>query len=192
MSDGLISREDLNDNLNQKLTDIGNKDDLETNDNTNIVKAINEVKMQANTISTELENLNANDIEARREILDIKLKLDENDVIDFINKTGIGFFDLFKDTSDIDTASSTASIESTDAIFTGEQLLKFLPQTFDSFKKVELALYDLNREFVQADTNVDNSNSMELTVFPDSITAGDKFYFGGEIYTISTVELAGD
>ena len=129
------------------------------------------------------------DIEARREILDIKLKLDENEVINFISKTGIGFFDLFSDTSNIDTTNSTASIVNTDAIFTGQQLLKFLTQNFDTFKSLELNLYDLERQSINVDADVNNSNTIEATVSPDSIATGDKFYLNGEIYTVNSIEL---
>lgn len=136
-----------------------------------------------------INNLNTNDIEARREILDIKLKLDEDEVIDFISKTGIGFFDLFKDTSNIDTANSTASIANADATFSGDKILQFLTQAFEEFKNVELALYDLNRESIKADVDVNNSNTIEATVSPDSIATGDKFYLNGEIYTVNSIEL---
>ncbi len=136
-----------------------------------------------------INNLNTNDIEARREILDIKLKLDEDEVIDFISKTGIGFFDLFKNTANIDMVESTASIMDTNAVFTGNQLLKFLTQNFDTFKNIELNLYDLERQSINVDADVNNSDTIEATVSPDSIVVGDKFYLNGEIYTVNSIEL---
>lgn len=138
-----------------------------------------------------INNLSTNDVEARREILDIKLKLDENDVMSFLSKTGIGFYDLFKNTENIDTTNSTVNIVNTDAVFTGEQLLKFLEQQFDSFKTVELAVYDSERQSINVDMAVNNSNTIEATVFPDSITVGDKFYLNGEIYIVNNVQLEG-
>jgi len=143
-----------------------------------------------------INNLNTNDIEARREIINIELKLNEikitsdtGSVVIFLNKTGAGFFDLFEDTSNIDTANSTASIVNTDAIFTGQQLLKFLTQNFDTFKNIELNLYDLERQSINVDADVNNSNTIEATVSPDSIAIGDKFYLNGEIYTVNNVQL---
>ena len=138
-----------------------------------------------------INNLSTNDVEARREILDIKLKLDENDVMSFLSKTGIGFYDLFKNTENIDTTNSTVNIVNTDAVFTGEQLLKFLEQQFDSFKTVELAVYDSERQSINVDMAVNNSNTIEATVFSDSITVGDKFYLNGEIYIVNNVQLEG-
>ena len=144
-----------------------------------------------NNLNDLINNLSTNDVEARREILDIKLKLDENDVMSFLSKTGIGFYDLFKNTENIDTTNSTANIVNTDAVFTGEQLLKFLEQQFDSFKTVELAVYDSERQSINVDTAVNNSNTIEATVSPDSITVGDKFYLNGEIYIVNNVQLEG-
>jgi hypothetical protein len=149
------------------------------------------VDAQISDINNLINNLSTNDIEARREILDMKLKLDENDVMSFLSKTGIGFYDLFKNTENIDTTNSTATIVNTDTVFTGEQLLKFLEQQFDSFKTVELAIYDSERKSINVDTNVDNSQTIEATVSPDSILVGDKFYFNGEIYTVDNVQLEG-
>ncbi|QCH28097.1 hypothetical protein [Clostridium tyrobutyricum] len=133
--------------------------------------------------------MSINDAQARREILDIKLKLDENDVISFINRTGIGFFDLFKDASNIDTSETTASIVNTDAVFTGDQILQFVQEHFDDFKSVELAIYDSEREIVAPNGYTANSDKVDVTAIVGSISQGDKFYFNGEIYTVNSVEL---
>jgi hypothetical protein len=53
------------------------------------------------------------DLEARNEIIDIKLKLKEQTAINFINKTGIGFFDTFMDNTYIDLVNTTAAYNST-------------------------------------------------------------------------------
>ncbi|MBV4432240.1 hypothetical protein KM803_13025 [Clostridium tyrobutyricum] len=181
-------------------SDIGDKEQLKTDDKSNIVNSINEVKEQVDTdkssneqqfksINDLISNLSINDALARREILDIKLKLDENDVIDFINKTGIGFFDLFKDASNIDTSETTASIVNTDAVFTGDQVLQFIQEHFDDFKSIELAIYDSEREIVAPNGYTANSDKVDVTAIVDSISQGDKFYFNGEIYTVNSVEL---
>lgn len=50
-----------------------------------------------NALSSGLSNLGANDLAAREEIMDIKLKLKEASSVSFLNKTGIGFYDTFAD-----------------------------------------------------------------------------------------------
>lgn len=62
-------------------------------------------------MTNKLNNLNTNDVQARQEIIDIKLKLKEQQSIDFINKTGIGYYDLFKDKTGIDEPNTTATID---------------------------------------------------------------------------------
>jgi hypothetical protein len=123
----------------------------------------------------------------RREILDIKLKLDELNVSEFLNKTGIGFFDLFEDNSNIDTTSTTATLADTDVSFSGEQLLKFNDETFESFSDLELAVYDLERELFAVDVAVNNSSTISMNITPGLRTVGEKFWYNGEIYTITGV-----
>ena len=131
--------------------------------------------------------LGANDAAARREIIDMKIKLDEMNVAEFLNKTGIGFFDLFEDTTQVDTANTTATIASTDATFTGAQALQFNKQTFSGFTDVELAIYDLSRELFTVDVAVNNSATIAMNIIPGSRAAGEKFYYGGSVYTITAV-----
>ncbi len=123
----------------------------------------------------------------RREILDIKLKLDELNVSEFLNKTGIGFFDLFEDNSNIDITNTTATIADTDVSFSGEQLLKFNDETFESFSDLELAVYDLEREAFVVDVDVSASATISMNITPGSRVVGEKFWFNGQIYTITGV-----
>lgn len=132
-------------------------------------------------------SISPNDIEARREILDIKLKLDELNVTEFLNKTGIGFFDLFEDNSYVDTAATTAAVSGTDVTFAGAKILKMVKQTFADFSDVELAIYDLARTLFKVDVAVTNSSTINMSITPGSRTAGEKFYYNGEIYTILSV-----
>jgi len=141
----------------------------------------------------ETEYFYPTDVEARREILDLKLKLDEQQVLAFLNKTGIGFYDLFKNIDSIDTTNTTATIADTDVTFEGNKLLKFKQQQFSTFNNVELAVYDKDRQYINIDTDISNSNTIQVTVPPDSIIsiiAGDKFYVNGQIYTVTSVQLA--
>jgi hypothetical protein len=161
--------------------------------NTNIhVTADKQTEWNKNTtdialLQSQTGTLSGNDAMSRREILDIKLKLDELNVTEFLNKTGIGFFDLFEDTSQIDTANTTATIASTDATFSGSKVLQFNKQTFSGFTGVELAIYDLSRELFTVDVAVSNSATIAMNIIPGSRTVGEKFYYNGSVYTITAV-----
>lgn len=130
------------------------------------------------------------DIQARREIMDIKLKLDEMEVVDYINKTGIGFFDLFKDNTNVDINNTTAVVDTTDTdvIFEGSKILKMKPETFDNFDNIELIIYDKEREDIAVDTTVSNENKVQFMILPGAIVAGDKLYYNGETYTVTGVQ----
>lgn len=141
--------------------------------------------------SEELNNLNTNDIQARKEILDIKLKLDEQQVIEFLNKTGIGFFDLFEDSENIDIANTTAVVDTAvaDVIFNGQQTLKMKPQTFDNFNTLELALYYKGElKTLEMENNASNSTQIDVMISPGSIAVGEKYYYNGEVYTVIGVQ----
>lgn len=138
-----------------------------------------------------VNNLNTNDIQARKEILDIKLKLDEQQVIEFLNKTGIGFFDLFEDSDNIDIANTTAVVDTAvaDVIFNGQQTLKMKPQTFDNFNTLELALYYKGElKTLEMENNVSNSAQIDMMISPGSIAVGEKYYYNGEVYTVIGVQ----
>jgi len=135
----------------------------------------------------DLVALKTNDAAARQEILDMKIKLDELNVAEFLDKTGIGFFDLFEDTTQVDTANTTATVASTDATFTGAKVLQFNKQTFSGFTDVELAIYDLSRELFTVDVAVNNSASIAMNITPGSRAVGEKFYYNGAVYTITAV-----
>lgn len=175
------------------------KEDIE-----NVDKKVDNNKEEFNSFKTEtasqladysnlvdrVNNLKANDLQARREILDIKLKLDEVDVMDFLNKTGIGFYDLFEDSKNVDIANTTAAIDTTnaDVKFTSQEILKMKQQTFDNFNFIELALYDKSREFLEVENTVTNSAEMQLMLSPNDMIIGEKFYYNGEVYTVTRVE----
>lgn len=129
--------------------------------------------------------LGANDAAARREIIDMKIKLDEMNVAEFLNKTGIGFFDIFEDTSYIDTANTTATVASGDATFAGSKVLQMKQQNYEGFTEVELAIYDMERTLFAVDVAVNNSSTINMNITPGSRTVGEKFWYNGEIYTIT-------
>jgi len=131
--------------------------------------------------------LGANDAAARREIIDMKIKLDEMNVAEFLNKTGIGFFDIFEDTSYIDTANTTATVASGDATLAGSKVLQMKQQTYEGFTEVELAIYDMERTLFAVDVAVNNSSTINMNITPGSRAVGEKFWYNGEIYTITGV-----
>lgn len=160
----------------------GTRDDLESHKAENV--------QQFENLENTLNNIRTNDIQTRREVLDIKLKLDEMKIVDYLNKTGIGFYDLFTSTENIDTANTTATVDTSkaDVTFEGQQLLKMAQQNFDSiFNDLELSIYDKEREDVTVDNTVSNTNQIQITISPGSVVAGDSFYYNGEVYTVMEV-----
>lgn len=138
-------------------------------------------------LSVTVANMKTNDIEARREIFDIKMKLDEMEVVDYLNKTGIGFFDLFRDTNSINLPYTTALIQAGDVIFSGAKVLQMKQELFSNFTDLELALYDLEREEFEVDVAVNNSKTISMDVTPGTRSTGEKFWYNGQIYTIANV-----
>lgn len=142
-------------------------------------------------LNDRVNNLRTNDIQARQELLDIKIKLDELQVVDFINKTGIGYFDLFTDTTGVDLTNTTATVSTTnaDVVFSGHQTLKMKPQIFDAYTSIELALYDVGeRETISPESNVSNNTQLQVMLSPGSLQAGEKLYHNGEVYTVTAVQ----
>lgn len=170
-----VNAENMN-NIEQGIENVN--DDLEShkNDYAALVDRVN--------------NLNANDIQSRREILDIKLKLDEQQVIEFLNKTGIGFYDLFESTENIDMLNTTAAVDAaaTDIKFYGQQTLKMKPQTFDNFNTLELALYYKGLKTLEVENNASNNTQIDVMISPGSIAVGEKYYYNGEVYTVIGVQ----
>jgi hypothetical protein len=174
------------------------KDVLDDNTAANFLNLINQLdddlashKADYANLVDRVNNLNTNDIQARKEILDIKLKLDEQQVIDFLNKTGIGFYDLFEDSDNIDIANTTAVVDTAvaDVIFNGQQTLKMKPQTFDNFNTLELALYYKGElKTLEMENNVSNSAQIDMMISPGSIAVGEKYYYNGEVYTVIGVQ----
>lgn len=111
------------------------------------------------------------------------------EVVDYINKTGIGFFDLFKDKTNIDVGSTTAVVNTvaTDVEFTGSKILKFKNELFDNFNNIEVTVYDKNREYIKMDTTSSGQSSFQITMVPGGIVAGDKFFINGQLVTVSSV-----
>lgn len=163
------------------------RDTLSTDAAGNLLNLINTHTTDISSLNAQLASLKTNDAAVRREVLGIKLKLDEMNVVEFLNKTGIGFFDLFEDTSNINTGSTTATVSTTDVVFTGTQLLQMLSQNYDNFTTLELAIYDLLRETFTVTPAISNSPTISMNIKPGSRTIGEKFYYGGEVYTITNV-----
>lgn len=141
------------------------------------------------TLAERVSNLKSNDVQARREILDIKLKLDEMNIVEYLNKTGIGFYDLFENTDYIDmlTTSATVDIENHEVTFEGNQLLKMKEQQFENFTELELAVHDKEREEIEVDKSSTN-NTVEITVGIGNIVVGDRFFYNGETYVVQGVQ----
>lgn len=137
-----------------------------------------EVSTHLADIIQQVNNINPHDMQARKEISGIKLKLDEMQVVDFLNKTGIGYYDLFTDKTGIDEVSTTATVNTTDTKveFTDQQVLKMKPQTFDTFRDIEMNLYvdKVNKANIKGD--VINNTSVVTGTTDKPLTIGDKLF----------------
>lgn len=151
------------------------------------LQAVFDGSVEANLIN-EILKVDKKTLQNRTEIFDIKLKLSEANVINFLNKTGIGFYDLFNSLANIDDVMTTANVDvvANNVKFTNIKILKMKPETFESFKDLELNVYDSDRVTVSAMANSAN-NKLKVLVTPGSIVSGDKFYFNGVAYTVSSV-----
>ncbi|APH24377.1 DUF2479 domain-containing protein [Clostridium botulinum] len=112
-------------------------------------------------INNTLSTLNANDQNAREEIMDIKLKLKEKLAIDFINKSGIGFFDTFETNEYIESTTAKWNKADTTIDFGNPELEQLVYQA------------------------VDNSNEIELV--GDQLKVGDSIKVGDKLITIEEV-----
>ncbi|HDI3055698.1 TPA: BppU family phage baseplate upper protein [Clostridium botulinum] len=112
-------------------------------------------------INNTLSTLNANDQNAREEIMDIKLKLKEKLAVDFINKSGIGFFDTFETDEYIESTTATWNKADTTVDFGSPETEQTVYQT------------------------VENSDTIELV--GDQLSVGDKIKVGDKLITIEEV-----
>lgn len=169
--------------------DLGDKSLLKTVNKKDAVSAVNEIVDEVKLQKSDIKNLNISDELVRQEILDIRLKLEENNILDFLDKTGIGFYDLFKNMENIDISNTTAMVNnvSTDVIFTNSQKLKFNTQNFANIKDIEVALYDKTREKVEVIVGAKNTNEIQVMLPPDSKEINDIFFFNGEEFKINAI-----
>ena len=181
----LLKIQEASNKIDNLTTDIGDKTLLNTEVKDSIVASINEV-------NERLDTLNTNDIQSRQEIMDIKLKLEEKNILDFLNKTGIGFYDLFKTMESIDTLNTTATVNNVtqDVTFNNLQKLKFNNITFSDVSNIEIALYDKTREKIQVINGTTNTNQITVLLPPNSKAIGDTLFFNGQEYKINQITKA--
>lgn len=138
-------------------------------------------------ILTKVEEINNKVIANRNEILDVRLKLSEESLLNFLNKTGIGFYDLFKNLKYTNDTLTTANVDvfANKVKFINSKVLKMKEQNYNSFNGLELNIYDSERRTIEA---IEDSviNKVKVLVQPGSIKTGDKFYYNKKVYTVST------
>ncbi|WP_243154344.1 hypothetical protein [Clostridium sporogenes] len=89
-------------------------------------------------INNIVKNLSINDQYAREDIMDIKIKLKEKLAIDFINKSGIGFFDTFENTDYIKSLTAKWNQTNTTIDFASTESEALIYQAVDNTDIVEL------------------------------------------------------
>lgn len=127
-------------------------------------------------------------IESKSEIQETRLKLSEQDIVSFLNKTGIGFYDLFKDLNYINTSITTSNVDTVNNYveFINTKKLRMIPQTFDLHNNLELNIYDENRFSVNTLENT-STNKIKVLIEPNSVNVGDEFYYKGKTYIVSGI-----
>ena len=182
----LVTKEDLEtvkNSIPQNASDIGaiansqigvtggvaKQDDLTTlADDFDTHKAENETEFSS--LNTRINNLNINDIEARNEIMDIKLKLKEQSAIDFINKTGVGFYDTFADNSNIDP-ETTASYDSENKNVNFPSIEPYTVKATSDYNDVALINVD---KAVEVGDKLNNTNPVTMVTPVDSSMTYDR------------------
>lgn len=101
----------INKNIDEHIDNIQKDIGLVEDTINNIRNNITDVEEDIKEISG---NLSVNDEYVRDELIDLKLKLKEKELIDTINKTGIGFYDVFRDDSYINKDKTSAFYNSID------------------------------------------------------------------------------
>ncbi|WDV47466.1 DUF5050 domain-containing protein [Clostridiaceae bacterium M8S5] len=101
---------EVDDNKNK----IGDLSTLTTSNKSDLVSAINETNTNIYTILKEENH------KLSLELLDIKMRLQENKLIDFINKSGMGYYDTFRDSDGV-YLSHTDAIMKEDGFVFGEK-----------------------------------------------------------------------
>lgn len=89
-------------------------------------------------LEQNFSKLISNDQNAREEIMDIKLKLKEKLAVDFINKSGIGFFDTFETDSYIESTTATYNKADTTVDFGSPESEQLVYQAVESSDTIEL------------------------------------------------------
>ncbi|WP_411680488.1 hypothetical protein [Clostridium thailandense] len=127
-------------------------------------------KAEFATLQNKVDNLNTNDAVARNEIMDIKLKLKEQQAINFLNKTGVGFYDTFEDNTNIDTENTTATYDGIN------KLVDFPYETYITKATADysnLAVINVDKQVTVGD-KMDNLNAILGCVLKDNNTTYDR------------------
>lgn len=127
-----------------------------------------------------VDSIKRDTVDIKESIQDLKLKLDEAEMISVIEgKGGAGFYDLFRNTYSVDMAATTADISVGNVVFSGEKVLKMLPQYFDDFNNVQLSIYSKESK-VMVTEQVDETS----LVVNKPLSTGTKLYYKGEPYIV--------
>jgi len=142
-------------------------------------------------IDSELAQMENNDKEARNAINNLKFELEEKGLVDFINNnTGIGYYDNFKDNDGIDLLNTTASVDNVNKIvnFDTGETLKFKQQSFFGASKIEIKIKTNLVDYVQV-ADIISDDTLNLFAVPGSLVAGDKIFYNGEEYIVTSISV---
>ncbi|OPJ58430.1 sialidase family protein [Clostridium oryzae] len=143
----------------------------------------------------DLANQPKADMQARSEIMDIKLKLKEQASVSFINKTGVGFYDTFADNSQIDTGNTTATYDNTNKLVSFADKGTYTAKTTSAYTNASTINVDTE---VKVGDKIDNTNEVtavnpketnDITVERTDITVVGSAYFTGHNNSRRLVKL---
>ena len=146
---------------------------------------INSSQSIAKKLNTLKENSTSYNSKIKLELLDLKMQLEEANILNFINKTGIGFYDLFDTTDNIDIPNTTATVDTVNkkVTFIGSKVLKMLPQSFDSFSNINLNLYT-EPKYATSKNEVNNSVTVIAEVADKILNIGDDLFINNTLNRI--------
>lgn len=159
--------------------------DIKCNDEKNI-------ETQLADIINKTNNLNVNDYYARQDIMEMKLKLKEKLAIDFINQTGIGFYDTLENSNLIEwlTGDVSVSPSNKNASFGADGTIHYRQKGFPEFHKMRLQLNNVLINYIVALTGSNHTDTFAYNQAKRQVYPGEKLYIplDKEEVTIKSVE----
>lgn len=131
--------------INEHENPVMTVNEVEPNEEGNVTLLAQDIKnSEGSTLEDLLEGARGADQHAREDIMDIKIKLKEKLAIDFINKSGIGFYDTFENTEYIKSLTAKWNQTNTTIEFASTESEALIYQAVDKTDTIEMVGKKLN------------------------------------------------